>query len=187
MYHSALTFLTWFTNSTSKLFVFSVNYISCFYCMIFFNNVLSHWEPKHILFIVIKILFWDTVELEQSWDKLIHLTDCFIPTMKSWIIMHFGLVFWPLACLCLPWPLTFYYLSHTDTLHLHWSASGLAPLLSPIPAVMTLNTALQGSVPIYNGGFPPLVLLLFASTSSFHSLTSSLLPVCAVDQWSSQG
>lgn len=37
------------------------------------------------------------------------------------------------------------------------------------------------------GGFPPLVLLLFASASSFHSLTSSLLPVCATDQWSSQG
>lgn len=56
------------------------------------------------------------------------------------------------ACLCLPWPLIIYYLGHADTSHLRWSASGLAPLLSSIPAIVTPNTPLQGSVPIYNGG-----------------------------------
>lgn len=67
-----------------------------------------------------------------------------------WIIMRFIVVL-PLLCSCLHWPLTFYYLSHTDTTHLRWSASGLVPLLSSIPLVMTLNSTLQGSVPFYNG------------------------------------
>lgn len=89
--------------------------------------------------------------LEESFDKLTPFTDCLCPTAQSWVIVHFRLVVRP-ARSCLPWPLPFYYLSHTDTSHLRWSTSGLAPLLSPVPAVVTPNTALQGSVPIYNGG-----------------------------------
>lgn len=115
----------------------------------FFICVLACLEPKRILIIMRQTiaLLLDTV-LEQSLDKLIPLTDS-----NNGVLNHHALLpCFATACLCLPWPLTFYYLSHTDTSHLHWSASGLAPLLSLIPAVVTPNTALQGSVPIYNGG-----------------------------------
>lgn len=127
--------------------------------------------------IVLLILYVNKLQINS-------LLSCFFLTMDSWVIVHFRLV------LCLPWPLTFHYLNHTDTLHWNWSASGLAPYCLPSLQSWPRTQRCRGPflfIMVVRGGFPLLVLLLFASTSSFHSLTSSLLPVCAVDQWSSHG
>ena len=110
----------------------------------FFTNICAYLEPTCSLS---EQLHLNTAP-EESFDKLTLFTDCLWQhglESLCWLVLR------P-ARSCLPWPLPFYYLSHTDTSHLRWSASGLAPLLSPVPAVVTPNTALQGSVPIYNGG-----------------------------------
>ncbi len=147
---SPVVFLTCFTNSMSKRFVvFNVNYIS-YFCVfytcpwLFTTNTYSNYNATDNCF-AFRYSTWTIFRWAHSSYWL------FIP--DNGVLNHHALrPCFVTACLCLPWPLTFYYLSHTDTSHLHWPASGLAPLLSPIPVVVTPNTALQGSVPIYNGG-----------------------------------
>lgn len=126
----------------------------------------------------------DTV-LQQSFDKTTYL--CLLPqTIDSWIIMHFALVLQLLTCVshdpCLST------ISDTQTHHTYAGQPvALLPYCLPSHQSWPQPPHCRGLFLFIKGGFPPLVLLLFASTSSFHSLTSSLLPVCAVNQWPSPG
>lgn len=123
--------------------VCSVNYIKI---VMFFTRF---FEPKHIHLIMQHNYF--VSETVQSFDKTTSLIRLFVPN-NGVLNYHALRSCFATAHLCLPWPLAFCYLSRADTSHLRWSASGLAPLLSPIPPVMTPTITLQGSVPIYNRG-----------------------------------
>lgn len=112
------------------------------------------------------------------WNNLLirTLLLLFVPNM------HVGSL-----ALCLPWPL----LSTISAPQTHHNFTGqpVALLSYCLPSLQSWPQSphCRTLFLFIKGGFPPLVLLLFVITSSFHWLTSSLLPVCVVDHWSSHG
>lgn len=106
--------------------------------------------------------FGPTVLEQQAWSSY-----WLFPTMESWIIMHFGLVLHLFACVSHdPWRPT---ISVAQTHHTYaGQPAALLPYCLPSLQSWPRTPHCRGLFLFIMGGFPPLVLLLFASTSSFH-------------------